>query len=142
METCRIYLSGGMSGLTEEEQTVWRKKIRDAVMFEDYKYEKRPYFFDPTQHYSIFENEHKSEREAMEYDLYKLRNSDLVVVNFNASNSIGTTMELALAKEHRIPVIGINTDGKELHPWLIECCTRMCDSLREAVDYLIDYYLD
>lgn len=142
MDRYNIYLSGGMSGLTEEEQTVWREKIRNAVVFEDYKYEKKPYFFDPTQHYSIFKSEHKSEREAMEYDLYKLRNSDLVIVNFNAPNSIGTTMELALAKEHRIPVIGINTDGKELHPWLVECCTRMCDSLREAVDHVINYYLD
>ena len=142
MDKFNIYLSGGMSGLTEEEQTAWRSKVRNAIMFEDYEYKKSPYFFDPTQHYSIFKEEHKSEREAMEYDLYKLRNSDLVVVNFNAANSIGTTMELALAKEYRIPVIGVNADNKELHPWLIECCTRMCGSLREAVEHVVKFYLD
>lgn len=142
MDKFNIYLSGGMTGLTEDEQTKWRKQIRDAIKFGDYDYKKKPYFFDPTQHYSIFKEEHKSEREAMEYDLYKLRDSDLVIVNFNCEKSIGTTMELALAKEYRIPVIGINTDGKELHPWLIECTTRMCDSVREAVEHVVKYYLD
>ena len=140
METCRIYLSGGMSGLSLDEQTKWRKRVQDAIKY-GYEHEKKPVFFDPTQHYSLFEQEHKSEREAFEYDLNALRKSDLVIVNFNAPQSIGTAMELMLAKELRIPVIALNKDHVELHPWLIECCTRICDDLKELVEHIIKFYL-
>ena len=141
MENVHIYLSGGMSGLTFEEQTKWRKQVCDAIKYGDYEYEKKPVFFDPTQHYSMFEQEHKSEREAFEYDLNALRKSDLVVVNFNAPNSIGTAMELKLAKELHIPVIGLNNNCFELHPWLMECTTRICDNIRELVTHVINFYL-
>lgn len=141
MSEVNVYLSGGMSGLSLEEQTKWRKAIRDEILY-NCKLEKKPVFFDPTQHYSVFEEEHKSEREAMEYDLYKLRNSDLVIVNFNSPKSIGTSMELMLAKEYHIPVIGLNKDGLDVHPWLIECTTRMCNDIREVVDHVVSFYLN
>lgn len=141
METCRIYLAGGMSNLTLEEQTKWRMRFQDAVKYGDYDCEKKAIFFDPTQNYSIFEQEHKSEREVFEYDLYNLKRSDLVVVNFNAPKSIGTAMELAIAKENNIPVIGLNKDNVELHPWILECCTRVCDDFREFVEYVVKFFL-
>ena len=142
MGTCRMYLSGGMTGLTLKEQTKWREQFYNAIKYGDYDYVKKPIFFDPTQRYSIFDKEYKSEREAFEYDLYNLRNSDLVVVNFNAPNSIGTAMELMLAKELKIPVIGLNKDKNDLHPWLLECCTRVCDNIRELVCHVVDFYLN
>ena len=146
METCRIYLSGAMSGISLEEMTKWRTKFQNAIKYGDYghydDYEKKPVFFDPTRYYLPTENYHKSEREAMEFDLYNLRKSDIVVVNFNKIDSLGTAMELILAKEYNIPVIGINKDNKEIHPWLQECCTRMCNDMREAVTYIVDYYLN
>lgn len=142
MSEINLYLSGGMSGLSSEEQTKWRKTIYDAIKFGDYDYEKKPVFFDPTQYYSVFEEEHKSEREAMEFDLYKLRNSDVMIVNFNSPTSIGTAMELMLAKEYHIPVIGLNKENLEIHPWLLECTTRMCDSIRELVEHVVTFYLN
>ena len=141
MDNVHIYLSGGMSGLSLEDQTKWRKQFCDAIKYGDFDYEKNPIFFDPTQRYSIFEKEHKTEREAFEYDLNALRKSDLVVVNFNAPNSLGTAMELILAKEYHIPVIGLNKNNVELHPWVCECCTRICDNFRELVAHVINFYL-
>ena len=141
MDNVHIYLSGGMSGLSIEEQTKWRKRFCDAIKYGDYDYENKPIFFDPTQRYSVFEQEHKSEREAMEYDLNALRKSDLVVVNFNSPKSIGTAMELMLAKELHIPVIGLNHDDVTLHSWLVECCTRICDDFRELVNHVVNFYL-
>lgn len=141
MDNIHIYLSGGMSGLSLEEQTKWRKKFYDAVKYGDFDYEKNPIIFDPTQHYSVFEQEHKSDREAFEYDLNALRKSDLVVVNFNMPNSLGIAMELILAKEHHIPVIGLNKNKVELHPWLLECTTRVCDDFRELVNHVVNFYL-
>lgn len=141
MENCRIYLSGGMSGLTLDEQTKWRKQIKDAIKFGDYYYEKNPIFFNPTQYYNFEEKNYKSEREVMEFDLYNLKKSDLVIVNFNNIYSIGTAMELALAHEYNIPVIGLNRERVKLHPWLSECCTRVCDDMKELVEHVVNFYL-
>lgn len=78
----------------------------------------------------------------MEFDLNGLRHSDLVIVNFNDPASLGTCAELAVAYEMKIPIIGINKDEKELHPWLIEFTSRMCSSLKEAAEYVVDFYLN
>lgn len=142
METVKMYLAGGMGSLSEEEQTKWRRQIRDAIMYGDFDYDKKPVFCDPTQYYSFFSREHKTEREIFEFDLYNVRKSDLIIVNFNDEKSIGTAMELAVAKENKIPIIGLNRDNRELHPWLIECCTRVCDNIRELVEHVVGFYLN
>lgn len=140
MESVRIYLAGGMSGLSLEEQMKWRNQFRQAVEF-NYSPTKKPIYFSPPDYYSPATNAHKSEREAMEFELNHLRKSDVIVVNFNVPQSIGTAMELMAAKENRIPIIGLRKDGVELHPWLIECCTRICDNFKELVEHIVDFYL-
>lgn len=141
MERVRIYLSGGMGNLNFEEQSKWRQQVIDAITY-NYDCERKPIFFNPVKYYNFEEVRHRSEREIMEFDLNALRNSDLVIVNFNDPSSLGTCAELAIAKELHIPVIGINISNQELHPWLIEFTTRMCDSLREAVEYTAEFYLN
>jgi len=139
----RIYLAGAMSGLTFDEQVKWRKQVKDAILYGGYDYEYSPYFFDPTMYYNLEEPlRHKSEREAMEFDLYNLKKSDLIVVNFNKADSLGTAMELIVAKENGIPIIGLNKNGEELHPWIVECCTRICDDMYELVEFIVDFYLN
>lgn len=132
-----------MSGISWEEQTKWRRQFQNAIKFGDYDYEKRVTFFDPTQYYNFEEKRHKNEREIMEFDLYNLRNSDLVIVNLgnNGDKSIGTSMELILAKELHIPVIAFN-GNKEIHPWISEACSRICDTLKEAVEHIVEFYLN
>lgn len=141
MESVRIYLSGGMSGLNLKEQMEWRNNFRDAVRFGGHEPIKNPIFFSPPDYYSPSTDAHKSEREVMEFELANLRKSDLVVVNFNVPHSIGTAMELIVAKENKIPVIGLQKEGTTLHPWLIECCTRMCDNFKELVNHVVEFYL-
>ena len=141
MENFYIYLSGGMSSLSFEEQTKWRLQIENAIKYGEYDIEKKVNFFSPPNYYNFEEVRHKSEREVMEFDLNALRKSDLVIVNFNDPKSIGTAAELILAKEYRIPVVGFGANDKEIHPWLLECCTRMCDNIREVVDYIVEFYL-
>lgn len=141
MEKVKIYLSGGMGSLSYEEQSKWRKQVQDAINF-NYDCAKKPIFFNPVNYYNFEEVRYRSEREVMEFDLNALRNSDLVIVNFNDPKSIGTAAELAIAKELHIPIIGINLGNQELHPWLIEFTTRMCENIREAVEYAVDFYLN
>lgn len=141
IETVKIYLSGGMGSLSFEEQSKWRQQVQDAIKF-NYEYEKKPVFFNPVNYYNFEDRKHRTEREVMEFDLNALRNSDLVIVNFNDPQSLGTCAELAIAKELHIPIIGINKDYQELHPWLIEFTTRMCDNIREAVEHVVEFYLN
>lgn len=142
MEKVRIYLSGGMGNLSFEEQTKWRQQVINAIKFGDYHYEKKPIFFNPINYYNFEEVRYRSEKEVMEFDLNALRNSDLVIVNFNDPNSLGTCAELAIAYDMKIPIIGINKDGKKLHPWLTEFTMRMCDNVKEAVEYTVDFFLN
>lgn len=132
-----------MSGISWEEQTKWRRQFQNAIKFGDYDYEKKVTFFDPTQYYNFEDKRHKSEREIMEFDLYNLRNSDLVLVNLgnNGDKSIGTSMELMLAKELHIPVIAFNVN-KKIHPWMSEACSRICSDIKEAVEYTVEFYLN
>lgn len=141
METVKIYLSGAMGSLSFEEQSRWRQKVIDAIRY-NYDCEKKPIFFNPVNYYNFEEVRHRSEREVMEFDLNALRSSDLIVVNFNDPKSIGTAMELMLAKERNIPVIGFGVNEQTIHPWLLECCTRVCDSLKEVVEHMVEFYLN
>ena len=141
IETVKIYLSGSMLGVCFEEQSKWRQQVMDAIKY-NYDCEKKPLFFNPVSYFNFEEVKYKSEREIMEFDLNGLRNSDLVIVNFNDSSSLSTCAELAIAYEMKIPIVGINKDGRELHPWLECFCNRMCESLKEVVEYVWEFYLN
>lgn len=149
VQEMKIYMAGGMTGFSLEEQMKWRNQITKAIKFGEYDLIKNPVFFSPPDYYSptsissdMSEIQRKQyEHEAMEFELNQLRKSDLVIVNFTNPKSIGTAMELMLAKEYRIPIVGLNKDGTELHPWLIECCTKIFENMRELVDYVVQFYL-
>lgn len=146
MENVKIYLSGAMGGLSIEEQNKWRTRLKNAILYGDYDFTKFPIFHSPPEYYpwieDINQSERKSEREVMEFDLYQVRNADLIIVNFTNPSSIGTAMELMLAKELHIPIIGLNADNKELHSWLTESCLRICDNMKELVDHVVKFYLN
>ena len=38
MENVHIYLSGGMSGLSFEEENKWKKQFSDPIKYGDYDY--------------------------------------------------------------------------------------------------------
>lgn len=141
METVKIYLSGSMMDSSWEEQTKWRQQVQDAIKF-NYECEKKPIFFNPVNYFNFEEVRYKSQREVMNFDLNGLRNSDLVIVNFNNPSSLGTCAELAIAYDMKMPIVGINKDGKELHPWLECFCDRICGSIKEAVEYVVEFYLN
>ena len=130
----KIFLSGGMTGLPMEEQIEWRNEFKR-------RFSDRVLVISPPDFYSPNTNYYKSEHEAKEWDLHHVRTADLIVVNFNVPNSIGTAMELMVANECKIPVIGLNEKGYDLHPWLIDCCDRICDTFDELVHHVKKYFL-
>ena len=131
-----------MSDLSFEEQSKWRKQVQDAIKYGDYHYEKKPTFFNPINYYNLEEVRYRSEREVMEFDLYKVRNSDLCICNFNDPASLGSMAELAIAYDRRIPVIGLCENNEKLHPWQEEMIVKKFTDIKDLAFYVIDYYLN
>ena len=141
MENIYIYLAGGMSGLTIEEQVKWRNNFKNIFKYNDIEIIRKPIIFSPPDYYSFSStHDNVSEKEIMEFDLYNLRNSDIVVVNFNAPQSLGTAMEIAIAHEYRIPIIGLNEENHELHPLIIKFTIKIFNTFIELANYNTDYY--
>ena len=128
-----------MSGLSDEDQTVWRKHVKERLESCECDYKVK--VCNPVDYYNFSVKLHETEREVMEFDLHKVRTSNLIIINFNAPQSLGTMAEIAIAYEHRIPVIGLNERGFELHPWQIEVCGRIFDNMGEMLEYVESFYL-
>ena len=139
-----LYLSGGMSGLTVEESNGWRIKVKQDLFA--FILNGTLKVFNPMDSY--IHNEYRmNEKEAMRYDLNILRKSSYVLVYFNDIKSLGTAMEIAIAHELKIPIIGV-FDNKEnynaldtLHPWVYNMCDVVLDSLDDAIRYIKNNYL-
>lgn len=142
MKRFNIYLAGAMQGISFEESNVWRKEI--TTILNAYKNEVKydVNVINPNDYYNFKEVTYDTQREVMEFDLHKVRNADMIVVDFRNPKSLGTMAEIAIAYEHRIPVIGLNESGIELHPWQIEMCNKIFADKDKLVNYIIDYYLN
>lgn len=134
-----IYLSGGMSNLSLDEQLAWRVEFQHLA--DGFDSEHHIECFIPPYYYNYVDKMPESEREAFEYDLYRLRQSDIVVANFNVPKSIGTAYEIAVARENRIPIIGINKTEEEIHPWLVESCLKVFNTVESAAKYVEEYLI-
>lgn len=139
MKDFKIYLAGGMSNMTWEEQTLWRDLVEKLLYKDDDTYKFKIDIINPTKFYNFKEKQEDSELEIMKYDLRHVRSSDLIIVNFNNPNSIATAQELAIAYDRDIPIIGITTT--DLHPWLYCMTDKMFDNIEKAVKYIIEFYL-
>lgn len=139
------YLAGGMGKFGKDnfdEGNRWR--VYCKTVLENYEGEYSIDVVNPNDYFNFLEEppRYASQREIMEFDINKVRNSDLIIMNFNDMWSLGSMAELAIAYERRIPVIGLNEKKQELHPWEIEMCTRIFNNIDEMLDYVEDFYLN
>jgi len=137
-----IYTAGKMSGLSIEEMCRWRNEFR--LKFNNRCQKElihNPFnIVSPTDFYSFEEKKYKTEREVMEYDLFIVKHSMLLIVNLDYPNSLGTAIELYEANKHcGIPVIGFGTTDN--HPWIMECVNVRYDTMDEAIDYIFEFYM-
>ena len=148
MEVYKIYLAGGMGNFGDKDfdkSNSWRLHCKSELnsfahnFYTNYSLK----IINPNDYYNFKDSpaRYKTQREVMEYDLNHVRTSNLIIVNFNDVYSLGTMAELAIAYELKIPIIGLNKDDLELHPWQIEMTNRIFNDLDKLLDYIEQYYL-
>lgn len=144
MADFQIYLSGGMMKFGSSnfaESNDWRVYIKEVLSACDTKFNVS--IINPNDYFNFHDNpiQYKTQDEVMRFDLYKLKESDLVIVNFNDPASLGTMAEIAIAYDRGLPIIGLNKDKQTLHPWQESMCERVFDNINDLLDYVEDFYL-
>lgn len=135
-----VYLSGGITGLSIEEHDEWRYRFQKMIA--DLEVLNKVRVFNPVDHIEELAPDRMDEKQAMDYDLNMLRKSDLVIMNFNNPASIGTTCEMGIAYEKRIPIIGLNEIKYSLHPWQELMCSKIFTEWDWMIDYFVKHYLN
>ena len=136
------YLSGGMTKFGKEEfekSNSWRTDIKEQIekMSEGYITA-----FNPNEHYSILSDpDDYSDREVMNLDIYKLRQSELVIYNNNDPFSRGSLIELGIAYERQIPIFTLNEEGNEVHSWVRDISQRVFTDREDMMMYLSAHYI-
>lgn len=140
----KIYTAGKMSGLTLEQQMQWRTELEYKLRkFSEVKIE----FIHPPLFYNYEKTYHKSEAEIKEWELNKIRECDIVVVNLDGiGSSVGTHFELGFINamnmfgNKHIYVIGIG-DTENLYSWIELSTLRIEPDVDSACQYINDYLL-
>lgn len=141
MEKFQIYLCGSMTGKTFTEQDAWRKEIKKTL--ENYDCDYKIKCINPVDYYNTFDSStYDSDLEVMNFDLHKVKHSDLIIINFQDMYSLGSMAELAIAYDNRIPAIGLNEEEQFLHPWENMMCSKIFTNKEDMLDYIKKYYLD
>ena len=143
MKNYTVYLAGGMGKFGKDnfdEGNKWRLIFKRRLESCEHMNVKA---INPNDYFSFKQEPPRyiSQREIMEFDLNRVRNADLIIVNFNDMWSLGTMAEIAIAYERKIPIIGLNEMNQELHPWQVEMCNRIFTETYELLDYVEYFYL-
>ena len=140
MKEFTIYLAGAMSDISFEDSNEWRRILTE--MFKHTYSDVKVNCINPNDYYNFKEVTYDSEHEIVEFDLYKVRHSDMVIVDFNHPDSKGTLVEQAIAYENKIPIIGLNEKNNKLHPWQIDMTNKIFDDKLTLVNYVTNFYLN
>ena len=144
MRDFTIYTAGGMGKFGKEnfnEANKWRRYCKKALENCECEYKVR--VVNPNDFFNFVDEppRYKTQDEVMRLDLHKLRNSDLVIINFNDMYSLGSMSEIAIAYDRGIPIIGLNESNQTLHPWQVCMTERIFDNIDEMLAYIEDFYL-
>ena len=123
------------------EGNIWRIACKRTLETCESKYKIN--VINPNSYFNFIDEppKYKTESEVMNFDLYKLRNSDLVIANFNDMYSLGSMSEIAIAHDRKIPIIGLDVKNQNLHPWQTCMCERIFDDIPEMLEYIKYFYL-
>lgn len=137
------YLSGGMQKFGKEEfdkSNDWREYLAEQIKNLS---DGNILALNPNKHYNFSMNpEEYTEREVMNLDIYKLRNSELVIYFNNDPYSRGSMAELGIAWERRIPILVVNDGDNELHSWVKCMAEKIFPNFEELLWYVDAHYIN
>ena len=136
------YLSGGMTKFGADnfdESNNWRVDLKEQIRNLSDGY---IVGFSPNEHFNLMDDpEEFEDREAMNLDIYKLRQSELVIFNNNDPFSRGSMIELGIAYERQIPIFLLNEDDNEVHPWVRDISQKVFTDREDMMMYLSAHYI-
>lgn len=142
MKTYKIFTAGKMGGLSYDEQMKWRKDFETTLRS---RCDKSLTFVHPPMFYQY--GDETNEKEAREWEINQLKDSDIVVVNLTTiADSIGTHIELGIIEAmnqfgyKHIHLIGVGRPNVS-HPWIQMGMLRHESTLEDAADYISTYLL-
>ena len=117
----------------------WRKRLQEKVA---YMSNGEIMVFNPNSHFSLLTDPSEfTDREAMNIDIFKLRQSELMIYRNNDPFSRGSMIEFGIGWERRIPILVLNDEDNELHPWVKSMAEKITKSETELLWYLEDHYM-
>lgn len=130
-----------------DKASEWRNKVKEYFVQYALGFE----CISPVDYYSFGSNIAKNSTEIMRFDLRKVKEADVILVNLNdIRKSLGTSDEILYAYLLGKPVIGFIDDdieGEELankiHTWKYTQIDRIetgSDSMLKACEYIKNYY--
>ncbi len=152
----KIYLAGPISGLTYEQATTWRAWVAEQL-------DEAVECMSPMRGKAWLKNSVKTlatfvklspgnthdaalvtPRAIVTRDLQDVRLANLLLVNFTIGNSgpslilprvsVGTVYEIAVAKEHNIPIVLVMKSGDvHYHPFITEAAGFVVEDLETAI---------
>ena len=128
-----VYLSGPIMDEVEGTAREWRETAKKLL-------QERFRLLDPMRR-KFVDRQVDSANEIVEFDLQDVRNSDVVLVNYNRA-SIGTSMEVFYAAhdQGKFVVAFSPLEYKDCSPWMARFCTKILPTLEEAVEYIITHF--
>ena len=136
----KVYLSGGIAGMTFEEANVWRSQVTEQLRSFGIQ------ALNPLRGRMFLgtaEGEDFDPNELVQRDLRDIRNCDLVLVHMELP-SLGTSMEIWQAHYiEKKPVILVTTNPHiSGHPWVRVASTKMFADMDKAIEYIVTRWAD
>ena len=129
----KIYLSGPIMDEHSGSAREWREAAK-VMLGDDFK------TLDPMRR-KFVDRQVDSANEIVEFDLQDVRNSDIILVNYNRA-SIGTSMEVFYAAhdQGKFVVAFSPLEYKDCSPWMARFCTKILPDLEQAANYINTHF--
>lgn len=140
MKKIKCYLCGKMSGLTFDQMNSWR--VKATLKIQAINQDRYNIWIENPVNYYNFELDPASfsDHECKSFDLFLVQNCDIILVNLDYPDSIGTAIEMELASRFwNKPIIAFGT-RENVHPWMKLAVTKQCKTMDEAINHMFDFY--
>lgn len=142
-----IFLSGKMTGLSNDEMNSWRREFADKICDGWIGSAKTPVVVNPCDKFRMLWDEPlwKEHKEYVRSELRDAKGCDLLLLAISKNqDSIGSACELATAYANGKPVVLYNPHRiphEDIHPFVWEMSDACFEDMEELVNYIGEVYL-